>query len=60
MVSSMVPPFFLEILIFLKSTFVSFTESTILITALTARGAKISLLEETTLEEREVETQPIS
>ena len=59
-VSSMVPPFFLESLIFLKSQLVSFEGSTIPITASTASGERIALLDETTFEEREVETQPMS
>ena len=59
-VSSIVPPFFLQILISLKSTFVSFLISTIFITASTASGANKSLLADTTLEERDVETQSIN
>lgn len=58
-VSSIVPPFFLQILISLKSTFVSFSKSVIPNTASTASGERISLLAETTLDDRDVETQSI-
>jgi len=58
-VSSIVPPFFLQTLISLKSQFVSCSKSVIPKTASTASGDKISRLEETTLDEREVETQSI-
>ena len=55
----MVPPFFFEILISLKSQLVSFL-STIDKTAFTASGDKTSLLEATTFEDNEVETHPIN
>lgn len=53
----MVPPFFLQILISLKSQFVSLSVFVIAITASTASGDKSYLLEETTFDDSEVETQ---